>query len=109
MGFSWALSGQVDVGKKLDKYRKAKVDPSRFSDWPDAWGQPTGPTGKSEAKRLEAIVGAFQKIGADVRWSARGFKLRAVVSDDDGVWVSLRSHLAAAVRSAADFDGTGEL
>jgi hypothetical protein len=106
MGFSWALSGRVNV-KRLADFKKATIDPSRFDDWPDDWGEPGCDAGAMTAQELiDAYADAF--AGA-VEWKSDGVTLRAVFSNDSDLWLTYRSHFAAAIRSAADFGGTSDV
>jgi hypothetical protein len=108
MGYRWVLSGKVNVGRKaLDAYKKTVVNPARYTDWPESWGEPGCSAGPMT---IAEVVKTYEHTDAhDVRWDDGGVTLRALFSNDHDAWLTFRSHFAAAVRMAADFKGTADV
>ena len=110
MGFSWAMVGHVEVPRdKHEAYRAALADPTRYHDWTDEFGviedgeEPLGMT-------VDKVIAAYDDADAKaIAWNGDRLELRAVFSNDTDCWLGYRHDLAAAIRTAADFGGTGEL
>jgi hypothetical protein len=102
------MSGRITLeAGAVAKYRKASIDPARFDDWPDSWGEPGC---DPDPMTVGEIVEVYENADAQgIAWAKDGLSLRAVFSNDSDCWLTYRSHLAAAVRAAADFGGTGDV
>src|ERR1700722_2779887 len=74
MGYSWVLSGQVNVGRDaLAAYKKTSVNPARYTDWPDSWGEPGCNAGPLTVAQ---VVERYEHADAhDIRWNDDGVTL----------------------------------
>jgi hypothetical protein len=110
MGFSWAMSGAVTLpSANAAAYRDAAVEPARYDDWSSDWGvvdddcEPSGMT-------VDEVLAFYTQADAQaIEWKDDRLELRAVFSNDSDCWLTFRWDLAAAIRVAADFGGSGEL